>query len=69
MGMLKSLAILKAVGKLGFYFSFSMALMVWRETPLTSARSAWMSLFDFRNSRTLFFMRIVWYSQKPPLSR
>ena len=41
MGSLKTRATLKASGKLGSYFSVSMAFTVWRETPSLSARSDW----------------------------
>src|SRR5688572_4304178 len=37
----KRRAIVKASGRLGSYFSVSIALTVWRETPSRSARSAW----------------------------
>src|SRR5476649_1873896 len=54
-GLRNILAILNAKGRLGSYFSVSMALMVWRETPSFPARSAWVKLSRVRKSRTPFF--------------
>ena len=56
MGTSNSFDILNAVGKLGSNFSFSIALIVCRETPIMSASSSWVSPLAFRNSLTRFFM-------------
>ena len=53
---LNNRAILKASGRLGSYFSVSMALMVCRETPSRSASSDCDHSFAARSSRSRFFI-------------
>src|SRR5262245_42402881 len=56
MRCLKSRAIFNARGKLGSYFSVSMALIVCRETPSLSARSDCDHSLAALNSRRQFFI-------------
>src|SRR5271170_2279915 len=49
-------ATLKASGRLGSYFSVSIALTVWRETSSLSARSDCDHSFAARSSRRRFFI-------------
>src|SRR5262245_2819772 len=55
-GSLRSFEILNAKGRLGSYFSVSMALMVCLETPSLSARSDCDHSLACRNSRSLLFI-------------
>src|SRR5262245_1843630 len=55
----KRRATAKASGRLGSYFSVSMALTVWRETPRRSASSAWLQSRSARSTRRRFFMATV----------
>jgi len=55
-GQLEQARHFEASGRLGSYFSVSMALMVWRETPSLSASSACDHSLAARSSRRRFFI-------------
>ena len=56
----------KANGKDGSYLPFSMAMMVWRETPAFSARVCWLQPRSFRRSLRQFFIETAMLPRSGP---